>query len=536
MNLFADLVILNANVITMDEEKPKAEAIAIKDKKIIYVGSNKDVEELIGGNTKVIDVKGKTVVPGFIDTHIHLIGFGFSLMWIDLRDATSIEDIKSKVKSKVEVTPKGRWILGRGWDQDKFIEGRYPTRWDLDEVSPENPVMLRRVCGHICVVNSKALEIAGITKDTPDPEGGKIDRNESGEPTGILREKAMQFVWEKIPKPTLEESLEAAEKACKEAVKHGITTVHFVSATPEEFRLLQILKKMDKLPLKVCLYIKSDCLEHLTKLGVMRGFGDDNLKINGVKLLVDGSLGARTAALSEPYADDPVNPNNMGIVVLPYQKLAAIVEKAHEAGLQLAIHAIGDRAIEMAINAVEAAIKKNPRLDHRHRIEHASVIREDLIKRMSELGMVASVQPRFIISDFWSVDRVGPRRAKWVYPFKSMMKSGVRIGGGSDCPVDPLDPIYQIYSAVTRGKFEKIKLYEYTANECLTPLEAIRMFTLDAAYLGFEEDIKGSIKVGKVADIVVLSDDPTEIPAEKLKDIEVIMTIVNGAIVYSATS
>jgi len=533
VGLYADLVVLNGNVITMDDENPRAEAIAVKDGKIVFVGSSREVREFIGDKTQVIDLKGRTVVPGFIDTHIHLIGFGFSLMWIDLRDVTSIEELKRKVKQRAESTPEGKWILGRGWDQEKFVEKRYPNRWDLDEVAPSNPVMLRRVCGHICVVNSKALEIAGITKDTPDPDGGKIDRDENGEPTGILREKAMSLVWEKLPSPTLEESLKAAELACMEAVKHGITTVHFVSATPEEFKLLQLLKRMGKLNLRVCLYMGGKILDHVLSLGVMRGFGDDFLKINGIKLLVDGSLGARTAALREPYADDPKNPNNRGILVMPYDELKNLVEKVHSAGLQLAIHGIGDRAIELIINAVEEALNKNPRTNHRHRIEHASIIDLDLIRRMKKIGMVAAVQPRFIISDFWAVDRLGESRASWIYPLKTFMKEGVPIGGGSDCPVDPLDPIYQIYSAVTRGKYENIKLYSYTPEECLTPMEALKIFTIDAAYLGFEEDLKGSIVVGKLADLTVLSDDITSVPEEDIKNIRVLATIVNGEIVFS---
>jgi len=401
----ADLVVLNANIITMNDRQPRAEALAVKNGRIVYVGSSEEAGKYVGEGTRVIDAEGRTIAPGFIDTHIHLIGFGFSLMWIDLRDVTSIEELKRRVRERVKSTPVGKWIIGRGWDQEKFVEKRYPTRWDLDEVAPEHPVILRRVCGHICVVNSKALEIAGITRDTPDPEGGKIDRDESGEPTGILRERAMALVWDKIPPPTIDEALKAAEMACREALKHGLTSVHFVSATPEELRVLQLLRrKMGRLPIKISLYIRGDVLEHMVKLGVIRGFGDEYLKINGVKLLVDGSLGARTAALREPYRDDPVNPNNTGILVMSRDELYRAVKLAHEAGLQCAIHAIGDRAVEMVLDVVEQVLRELPREDHRHRIEHASVMSGELIERMARIGMVASVQPRFIISDFWAVD------------------------------------------------------------------------------------------------------------------------------------
>jgi len=531
VDLKADLVLVNGRIYSFDEGNRVFEALAVKDGKIIFLGSSRDVESLIGDNTLTIDLKGKTVLPGFIDTHIHFIGVGLSLSILDLRDVKSIDEFKGLVKKRVESLEPGKWILGRGWDQDKFSEKRYPNRWDLDEVAPENPIFLRRVCGHIAVANSLALKIAGIDRYTPDPEGGKIDRDENGEPTGILRESAMKLVWSKIPQPSLDDYVKAVELACNEALSHGITSVHFVSAIPEEIEALQVARSLGKLKVRVCLYISAEYLDELLVLRLKRGFGDDFIKINGVKVLIDGSLGARTAALRSPYSDDP---SSMGILTMPIERFRDIVSRAHDGGLQVAVHAIGDRAVELALKVFSEVLSKNPRADHRHRIEHASIMSPELIKLMSDLGVCASIQPRFIISDFWAVDRVGPDRAKWVYPFKSMIEAGVKIAGGSDCPVDPLDPLYQIYSAVSRGKYDGIKLYKYTYDECLTPIEAALLFTKNAAYIGFEEKIKGSLEVGKYADMIVLSEDPFSIDESRIKDVKVLMTIVNGEIVYKS--
>ncbi|MCX8168740.1 MAG: amidohydrolase [Candidatus Methanomethylicia archaeon] len=530
VKLYAETVLINGKIYSLNDNNDVFEALAIKNGKIVFLGSSKEAEEFIGDETVVIDLNGRTVLPGFIDTHIHFISVGFSLMMLDLRDVKSINELKSIVRKAVEKIEVGRWIVGRGWDQDKFIEKRYPSKLDLDEVAPNNPVFLRRVCGHIAVANSMALKISGINKSTSDPEGGKIDRDEAGEPTGILRETAMRLVWSKIPPPSIDDYIKAIELACKETLSHGITTVHFVSVTPEEIESLQIARNMGKLNVRVCLYLSAEYMNQLLILGLKRGFGDDFIKINGIKTLVDGSLGARTAALRNPYSDDP---KTMGILILSRDKLKEIISKAHKHGLQIAVHAIGDRAIEFTLDVFNEVLSNYPSIDHRHRIEHASVISPELIDTMKKLNIHASVQPSFIISDFWAVDRVGVNRAKWVYPFKSMLKASLNIAGGSDCPVDPLNPLYQIYSAVTRGKYENIELYNYTQNECLNVLEAIKLFTRNAAYIGFEENVKGTLEIGKFADVVVLSDDITTIDSAKIKDVKVLTTIVNGKIVYT---
>lgn len=516
------MILKNGKITTMNSKKPKAQAVAILENKIIAVGTDKQVVRLAGKKTKTIDLHGKTVAPGFTDTHVHMLGFGSSLTSLNLRDATSIEEMKQKLLEQVKKTPEGKWILGGRWDQEKFKEKRYPTRFDLDKVSPKNPVLLRRVCGHICIVNTKALEIAGLTKNTKPPKGGKNDiDSETGELTGILCENAMELVENKIPKPDEEQLERICLLACQKAVEAGLTTVHWIIQSPDEIHCIQKLRAKKSLPIRVYFLVPAEFMKHLTKLGLQTGFGDNMAKIGSIKLLTDGSLGARTASLVEPYNDEP---KSKGMTLYTQEELNKIATEAHMSSLQLAIHAIGDKAVDMTLTAIENALAKTPKKDLRHRIEHASVLNEKLIERIKKLNLIASVQPHFTISDFWTINRLGTKRARWAYPFRTLMLRGIVATGSSDCPVEPINPLLGIYAAVTRKENQKEKI---TLNE------ALRMYTLNSAYASFEEDIKGSIEVGKLADLVVLSHDPEKVTPEKIKDIEVEMTIIDGKIVYT---
>lgn len=519
--MWADLVLTNGNVLTMNPSKPHAQAIAVKDDKIIKVGTDKEIKTWIGKNTKMIDLEEKTVVPGFIDTHVHITGFGKSLKQINLRGVGSIKEMQKKLERRIQKTAKGRWILGRGWDQDILTEKRYPTRWDLDKFSPNNPVIFTRVCGHLCVANSQALESAGITRETTSPHAGQIDKNlKTGEPTGILRENAMDLVWEVKPETSEEELIETCSLACQKAVEAGLTSVHWLINSPTEIRVIQKLRQQNKLPLRVYIMVSVKLLGRLIDLGLHTGFGDSRIRIGSVKIFSDGSLGARTAALFQPYHDEPTR---KGIMLYTQEKLNMLVMKAHKAGFQLAVHAIGDRAVDMVLTALEKALKEAPKKDHRHRIEHASVLNERLIQRMKKLKVIASVQPHFVVSDFWVADRVGSTRARWVYPFKTLIQEGVLTTGGSDCPVEPIDPLLGIWAAVAREAFPE---------ERISVDDALRLYTVNAAYASFEEDIKGSIDVGKLADLVVLSREPHEISPNEIRDVKVEMTIVGGKVVY----
>lgn len=518
------LVLLNVNVVTLNQKQPKAEAIAIQNRRIIAVGSNKEIRKYTGKKTRVIDAKNKTIVPGFVDCHVHMTGFGQFLHTLDMRNVESMKEMQRKMRKYVQKNPERSWILGGRWDQDKFAEKRYPTRWDLDAAVADKPVFLIRVCGHLGIANTKALQLAGISKETT-VDSGKIDLDEAtGEPNGILRENALGLVWKAIPKPNPKELEEACISACKKAVKAGLTCVHWIVGSAKEIRIIQNLYLNRKLPLRVYLGISADLLGQLIDLGLLTGFGNDVVKIGFVKVFADGSLGARTAALKEPYSDKP---ETRGIMLYTQRKLNRLVLKAHKAGLQLAVHAIGDRAIETVLKAFENALKKHPRKNHRHRIEHFSVLNPKLIKRMKQLGLIASVQPHFVVSDFWVVDRVGKDRARWTYPFKTLVKEGLIVTSGSDCPVEPIDPLLGVWAAVTRKSF---------AEESLTVEQALKTYTLNAAYASFDENNKGTIEVGKFADLTVLSDDLFNVPPDEIKKAEVEMTIVDGKIVYSRGS
>jgi predicted amidohydrolase YtcJ len=519
--LNAKIAILNANVITLDSKRPKAEAVAIQNGKIIAAGSNEEIRKYVDDETKVVDAKNRTVVPGFIDCHVHMSGFGRSLQELDLRNVKSIREIQQKLQEYAEKNPEKKWILGGRWDQEKFVERRFPTCWDLDAAVPDKPIFIIRVCGHVGVVNSKALHLAGITKETL-IEGGKIDLDEAiGEPNGILRENALEFVRKAIPKPNMKELENACLLACRKAVEAGLTGVHWIVDSADEIRIIQKLCSEGKLPLRVYLGIPAEFLDELTNLGLVTGFGNGMVKIGFVKIFADGSLGARTAALKQPYSDKP---ETSGMILCTQKKLNKLVLKAHRAGLQLGVHAIGDHAIESVLKAFLKALREFPRENHRHRIEHCSVLNPKLIRKMKHLSLIASVQPHFIVSDFWVVDRVGNARARWVYPFKTLIREGLVVVSGSDCPVEPINPLLGVWAAVAR---------KGSAEESLTLEEALRTYTLNAAYASFDESKKGTIEVGKYADLTILSDDLATVSPEKIKDITVEMVLVNGEIVYA---
>jgi predicted amidohydrolase YtcJ len=518
------MTLINGNLITITYAKPKAQAVAILNSRIVEVGTNSEVKRWVGKETKIIDLRGKTVVPGLIDTHAHMAEFGRSLTWINLRDVKSIKKIQRQLQERVQETPKGKWILGRGWDQDRFKERRYPTRWDLDKVSPLNPVVFNRVCSHICVANSKALELANITKETLPPPSGQIDRDlKTGEPTGILREAAKDLVWNIVPEPSQEELTKACGLACEKAVEAGLTSVHWIIRKPVEIRILQRLRERGKMPLRVYVVIPIEFLSCLADAGLSTGFGDHTLRLGGVKVLADGSLGARTAALNEPYNDEP---STKGMLCCSEKELYEMLMGAQKVGFQVCVHAIGDRAVSTVLNAFEKVLKSSDN-NMRHRVEHASVLSKQLVKRLKRLGLIACVQPHFVVSDFWVEARLGPDRARWTYLFKTLIESGVLIAGGSDCPVEPISPLLGVYALVARESFPE---------ERVSVEEALRVYTLNAAYVSFEENVKGSIETGKLADFTVLSHNPLTIKPEKIRDVRVEMTIVGGKIVYSRRS
>jgi len=510
-------VLLNGNILTLDPAQPSAEAVAILGDRVAAIGTNDQASALAGPGTVVTDLKGATVVPGFVDCHTHLLDFGLSLGNIILDGVRSIEEMKKRVAERA--ADGSGWILGRGWDQERFAENRYPTRHDLDEVSPERPVFLRRTCGHICVVNSLALKGSGITAQTPDPPGGMIDRDQSGEPTGILRENAVDIVEETVPSPPLECYEEATLKACQIALAAGLTMVHCMISSELQLRVLLKLKREGRLPLRFYIFIPAGLLKTAIQLGLGSGLGDEWLRLGGVKIIADGSLGARTAGLEAPYSDDPLN---RGILTYTQEQLDQMVAEAHRYDFQLAIHAIGDRAAKMALEAIEKATSWIPKQDMRHRIEHASVLSPHLIERLSEMKIIASVQPHFIVSDFWLKRRLGPERARFTYPISTLHNAGVTVVGGSDSPVDPLAPLLGIAAAIDRPD----------PDEAITVGDAIALYTSNAALASFDEKVRGTIALGKFADLVVLDKDPRKVSKSDIGKIMVLMTMIGGKIAY----
>jgi len=517
----SNFILLNANVVTLNPKQPRAQAIAIQDGKIIAVGSNQEIHKHARKNTKVIECRNRTIIPGLVDCHAHMLEFGFSLQNLNLRQVKSIREIQEKLREHIDKNPELNWILGGRWDQEKLAEKRYPTRMDLDAAVADKPVFLTRVCGCLGVANTKTLQLVGITKETT-VKGGKIDLEEAtGQPNGIVRGNAMSLVWKVVPKPSKEELKKACLLACRKAVEAGLTGVHWLVRSAEEMGVLQRLYSEGRLPLRVYIGVPVELLDETLSLGLLPSFGNDMIRMGFIKVLADGSLGARTAALKKPYSDDP---EKRGMMLYTQKELCQVVLKAHSGELQLGVHAIGDRAMENVLKAFEKALKKLPRQNHRHRIEHCSILNPELITHMKRLSLVASVQPHFVVSDFWILDRVGRERARWAYPFKTLLEEGVTVASGSDCPIEQISPLLGIWAAVARKD---------NVEERLNVEEALKTYTLNAAYASFDEEKKGTIEAGKHADLTIVSHDLTKIPPEKIRDVAVEMVIVDGKIVYS---
>jgi hypothetical protein len=494
--------------------------VVIEGKRIVAVGERGRVD--IPEGTEIIDVTSKTVIPGLIDAHLHFLWMGMRMKkTVDLSQTKSIKEAQTEIMEKLSQTKKGEWVQGRGWDDSKWEDRRYINKWDLDPISPDHPVALTRVCGHMITLNSRAMEIAGITKDTPNPQGGQVDKSPDGEPTGVLRD-AEQLITPFIPPETAEIALEGLKLANEHALSLGCTGVHDAGLSEFGIMVYQTALEEGILKVRVNLMWRGDLAESIGVVGLQSGFGNEMLRLGPAKILMDGSLGARTAALYEPYEDDP---STKGLTLMTEEELNEQVRMIHDQGSQLAIHAIGDYGIDLVINAIEAALRSSPRKDHRHRIEHCELLSTDQIERISRLGIVASMQPNFVGE--WSGPdslyeaRLGKRRLRQNNPFRALLDEGIRVPFGSDGM--PFHPLYGIHSAVNH----------YIKDSRISVEAAVKCFTLDAAYSAFEDDIKGSIEPGKLADITVLEKDLIEVPIEEIKDVLVSMTMVNGEILYS---
>lgn len=510
---------------TLDSRRPRVQALAIEHGLISRVGTNREILSAVGRNAAIWNLNGAVVLPGFTDCHTHLVAYGLGLFDADLRKARSISEIQDILRRQAQRVDVRAWVLGHGWDQEKLKERRFPNRFDLDAAVPDRPACIFRICEHICVINSVALQLANITATTSLPAGGLIDHDDkTGEPTGVLRENAMDLVLSLMPAPDDRDVHRAISLAIRRAVAAGLTSVHCVVYEPQHVRILQAMNRSGELKVRIYLLISDEWLDSATEMGITTGFGNEMLKLQAVKIFTDGSLGARTAALERPYSDAP---DTTGILTHSQDELNMAVQTAARHGVQVAIHAIGDRAIAMALTALENANLTVPQsATMRHRIEHASVLNPILIDRLKRAKVTASVQPHFIVSDTWVPGRVGPERAKFVYPLRSLTKAGATVVAGSDCPMEPIDPLEGIYAAtasVGRGNGQSV--------DAQTALE---MFTKNAAYATHEEKLKGTIEEGKMADLVVLDRDPLRVPPKEIRRINVLATIVGGRLVYAS--
>ena len=521
-DLSADLALINANVRTMNPSQPVAEAVAISKNKIAKVGTNQEINQLIGKDTRVISLNGKTVLPGLIDTHIHVADFGRCLLWLDLTSAGSIKELQSLLKERAKKTPAGKWIVGRGWNQNRFKEKRPPKLSDLNSAAPDNPVILYHESAMICAVNSKALELAGVSKQTVTPLDGTIEKYPAtGELTGILRGSATNLVWKAVPEPTEDELLEATALACQKIAEAGLTSVHWLVLAENELSIIQKLHEEGRLPLRVNVIIPEVLLE---KTVDFKTIDNSMLRVGGAVIAVDGYLASKTAALFQPYSDEPAK---NGSLLCMQEAMKASVARILAAGFQPVIHAMGDKAVDAALKVIEQSSKRQLGKAVRFRIEQAAVLNKELIEHLRTQKVIVSVQPRVIASEFsvWSAtEHLGVERARWLYPLKTLLEEGVRVVGGSDCPMEPLNPLLGMQEAMMREEFSEQRI---------SVEEALRMYTVDAAYSSGEENVKGSIGEGKLADLTILTCDPLMIQQKKIKDINIEMAIIDGRVVYS---
>ena len=533
----ADLILVNGTVWTAHSAQPWAEAVAIDGDRILRVGRTAEVKKLMGRRTRVINMKGALVLPGFTDSHTHFLKGGFALSSIQLRDVTSREQFVKRFEAKSRELEKGEWILEGNWDHEQWSPPELPRKEWIDAVSPQNPVCVSRYDLHIVLANSLALEIGGITKATKSPEGGEIQKDpEKGEPTGILRDAAIDLVMRHIPEPSMKTRLKAAEAALNHARELGVTSVHDMadaSTYGASFEVYQELLKQDKLTSRIYFYIPIDEIDIVDRLRLKTPFGNGWLAIAGLKGFADGGLGASTAYFFEPYNDNPGTSGLLAPQMFPEGIMEKRVAQADKDGLQVALHAIGDKANFIILNILEKVAARNGQRDRRWRIEHAQHLRPEDIKRFAGLGVIASVQPFHAIDDGrWAETKIGKERCRTTYAFKSLLDAGATLALGSDWPVAPLNPLVGIYAAVTRQTTDGKNPDGWFPEQKIPLEEAIKGFTLNGARAEFSEGAKGSLEEGKLADLVVLDQNLFQIAPEKIKDARVTLTIVGGKIVY----
>lgn len=536
-SIHADKVLLNGKIITVDPNDTIVEAVAILGNKIVAVGSNDEVKMYAGPETEVIDLEGKTAMPGIIDSHTHPTGIAEGYLKVNCRapPVRNIKDLQNLVAAKVKEVEPGVWIQGTAYNDSKLEERRQMTRWELDVVAPDNPVILTSDTGHQCIVNSLALEIAGISKDSQDPPGGEYDRDDNGEPTGLIYEMAMSEVRKHIPPYTVAEVRESYRKVVDQFSKWGITSTHNASGRKTGIRAYKQLLDLGvrQVRMRLMMSVNSekpgDVVDSLEMAGIESGFGDDWLQVMSTKIMGDGSGAGGTAGVYTPQHRGTMG---LGIMMTDEAEIERLVLQSHDAGLRVSIHSIGDRGVDVALDAIEKAQKRNPVPDMRHRLEHNSCCTPKQLKRIKELGVIpsSSIGYMYGLGDQYAKN-FGEERCRWLHPHKTMKEMGIIAGGNSDCPVTYYSPFVQMYAAVTRKSSSGQVV---GPEEAIDIMDTIRVYTWNGAYMSKEEDKLGSIEPGKLADIIVLDRDILTIDPEDLLNVQVLTTMVDGKIVYKA--
>ena len=534
----ADLVFINGSVYTANDRQPTAEAIAIRGDRFVFVGSNDGARKFVGKNTKVVDLQGKPALPGLTDAHHHLAGVGFREMNLNLEGTTSLADFLAKVKARVDQAKPGEWITGRGWIETFWTPPVFPTRADLDKVAPNNPVILGRADGHGAVVNSAALKLAGIDRTTANPFGGEVSKDSSGEPNGMLLDAAQGLVRRHVPDTTAADAERAIVLGVKRNIELGWTQVQDAGGSYPEVELFKKLYTESKIKLRIykAVHGPSQNSARLLAEGPIIGAFDHRFTLRTIKVVSDGALGSRGAALLAPYADKP---DTSGFLTVKQEELAPMLLEALRKGVQVETHAIGDYAnrftlneYEKAFNAVPAAQRKVA--EPRWRIEHSQIVNPVDIPRFAKLGVIPSMQPSHAIGDLhFAPSRLGVERLAGAYAWQSFIKSGVIVPGGSDAPVERGEPLIEFYAAVARKDQKGFSGAGWHPEEAVTREQALKMFSIWPAYAAFEEKLRGSIEVGKLADLTIFSADIMKLPEQEILKQRCVMTVINGEVVFS---
>ncbi len=530
--MHADMVLVNGKIVTMDSQESITEAVAVKYGRLLTVGSNEEVRELVGEDTKVIDLKGRTVIPGLIDSHCHMMNVGAGrLLYVDLSEEAgvqSIKDLVSKLKERAATTPAGEWVVGYQEDDSKLTEKRHPTRYELDEASTEHPIILSTVGGHFSVANSLAFENAGVSKDTPDPVGGKFDRDDSGIPVGGLHETAIDAIRPEGPStPTRDQAYQGAKEILEECAENGLTCV-YDTVGRSEIRAALDLKNAGELPIRMRMDVYIDLFKELDALGIYRGLGDDWLRIGGLKFFFDGAISARTAAVTEEYLNKP---GFFGVMATTREIATEKIMAAYKEGYRISAHANGDRAIIMYLDIMEEAQRKYPRDDPRNRDIHCTVITPELVERIKKLGILPTIFGPYV---YYHGDKLipafGEERLERMFAARSFLDADVMIAAHSDHPCAPYPPLMAIHGLVNR----KTKAGRpIGSSQKVSVIEALKLYTVNSAYQQLDEDKLGSLEEGKLADMVILGQDILTVPTETIEDIPGDMTIIDGRVVFA---